>query len=60
MLKFLRVIELKAVINIHLMFTTEEQKSIRAPTAIGLYIDGGALFLFLFLGKQKKKNRISE
>jgi hypothetical protein len=26
-----------------------------AAPAIALYIDGGALFLFLFLGGQKKK-----
>jgi hypothetical protein len=43
------------------MFTTEEQLLINAPSVptgmSGLYIDGGALFLFLFLGKQKKKNK---
>jgi hypothetical protein len=52
-----------AMIDIPRMFTTEEQLLIRAPPVptdtSGLYIDGGALFLF-FLGKQKKKNRIIE
>jgi hypothetical protein len=48
------------------MFTTEEQMVIDAPSVptetSGLYIDGGAFFGVLFLGKQKgrkKKLRIS-
>jgi hypothetical protein len=53
------VIESKAPMNILLPFTTVIQmlnQGVSVPTGMsGLYIDGGALFLFLFLGKQKKK-----
>jgi hypothetical protein len=46
---------------IQMMFITEEQLSIETPSApevpSELYIDGGAYFFFLFLGKQKKKNK---
>jgi hypothetical protein len=44
-------LESEAIVFIQLMFTTEDQLLIEAPSAIGLYIDGGALFGFL--GKQK-------
>jgi hypothetical protein len=59
---FLSEFEVKGMMDIQQLFTTEGQLLIEAPSVptdtSGLYIDGGPLFCLLFCGSKKVRKTI--